>query len=339
MLLSDYDYCLPHEAIAQTPLEDRSASRLLVLDKESGDIEHAVFSDLPDILDAGDCLVMNNTQVTARRLRGKKLTSGRVEALVLRHVGGADYEVLLKPANRLRIGTKIEFEGGVYAEVVGETEVGGRVLRFHDAESLNLAEIGEVPLPPYIHVPLSDESRYQTTYGSEPGSAAAPTAGLHFTDALLRQIRSKGVSTAAITLDISIDTFRPVQAEDLSGHVMHGEAFSIEQECAEAVATAKGRIVAVGTTSARALETAAVGRRKLRPGPGTSKLFIRPGHRFQAVDALITNFHMPKTTMLMMVAALCSREMLLKSYEIALAAGYRFLSFGDAMIVINRGDR
>jgi len=336
--LADYDYDLPDWAIAQTPLEDRSSAKLLWLDPATGAIEHLRFVDIVDLLDPGDLLVLNDTRVTARRLIGRKPTGGAVEVLVLGPIGDDRFSALVKPGRRLRQGSVIEFREGLRAEVV-ETRSGGvRALAWLDSPSSDVIESvlasGETPLPPYIHSSLRDESRYQTVYASNPGSAAAPTAGLHFTKPLMERLRSKGVEFAHVTLDVGLDTFKPVQADDLGDHVMHGERCSVPPETQRAIAEAKGRIVAVGTTTVRTLESFAVGPRRVNSGTMSTALFIRPGYTFGIVDSMLTNFHLPRTTMLMMISAMASREAVLRAYDEAIDRRYRFLSFGDAMIIM-----
>lgn len=327
--LSDYDYHLPDSAIAQEPLADRSASKLLWLHKGTGGIEHRAFTDVPDILRSGDLLVLNDTRVTARRLFGEKNTGGKVEALLLRELGDLRWEALVKPGKRLKAGARIKFES-VSCEVESELGDGQRILRF----DRDPQEVGQTPLPPYILKALTDPERYQTVYAQTGGSAAAPTAGLHFTPALLSTLRAKGIEIAHVTLDVGLDTFRPVQAENLDDHVMHGERCTVPEETARAVHECKGRIIAVGTTAVRTLESHALGKRQLRTGEDTTRIFIRPGYEFQIVDGMFTNFHMPRTTMLMMLSAITPREGILRAYAEALAEGYRFLSFGDSMLIL-----
>jgi S-adenosylmethionine:tRNA ribosyltransferase-isomerase len=334
--LSSYDYDLPEELIAQTPLEVRSSSRLLSLDRGSGAVEHLQFEDVLGILRAGDLLVMNDTRVTARRLMGTKPTGGEVEALLLRDLGAGVFEALVKPARRLQVGARVLFSDGLSAVVEGVTESGGRVLRFDpDPDlALKLERSGKVPLPPYITAELDDPERYQTVIARAGGSAAAPTAGLHFTRELLSGFAALGVEMAMVTLDVGIDTFRPVQAEQLEDHQMHGERCEVSEEVAAKVAACEGQIVAVGTTTVRTLESRAVGDRRLEPGTHETKIFIRPGYRFQIVDGMFTNFHLPRTTMLMMLAAMVGREPLMRAYEEAVRQKYRFLSFGDSMLIL-----
>lgn len=327
------DYSLPAEAIAPNPAEPRDSAKLLVL--QGAELSHHTFRDLPKLLNPGDLLVLNNTRVSALRLIGRRTTGGAVEALLLRPEGKSTYEALVKPAKRLRAGAVIEFEHDVRATVVSEGEGGLRTLSFGDLADLQsrLAEIGSTPLPPYIYETSAPPSRYQTVYASVPGSSAAPTAGLHFTDAVFEALRTKGVDIAYVTLDVGIDTFRPVTGPD---HKMHGERYFVPPETASAIRDARGRVIAVGTTTVRTLETAAIGHRSVRAGEGCSSLFIKPGYRFHVVDGMITNFHMPHTSMLFMVAAMCGGVRLANAYQTALDAGYRFLSFGDAMLIIDQ---
>ncbi len=332
--LSDYDYSLPEALIAQVPLEDRTASRLLHLQRESGQVQHRAFTDVVDILTPGDLLILNDTRVSALRLEGRKLTGGNVEALLLSG-GPTDYVALLRPGKRLKPGTRIEF-GDLQAEVMADLEDGMKALRFDFVDHLldRLTAIGHTPLPPYIHAILKDSERYQTVYGAHPGSAAAPTAGLHFTEEILAALRTKGVNLGYVTLHVGIDTFRPVQVEDLEQHVMHGETCVVPEETAKLVSQCTGRIIAVGTTAVRTLESFAESSRKVRSGEMLSRLFIRPGYRFKVVDGMFTNFHLPKTTMMMMISALAGRDRVLAAYEAAVQEEYRFLSFGDSMLIL-----
>lgn len=334
MRISDFDYVLPEDRIAQVPVEPRDSSKLLVLDPNGGVIEHHRFHELPALLDAGDLLVVNDTRVTARRLLGQKATGGSVEALLLREVSPGTWEALVRPGKRIKPGTELHFGDGLTATVVGETAFGGRTLRFDNPNGVSRA--GSVPLPPYIHAALESDDRYQTVFSDAPGSAAAPTAGLHFTAGLLDSLHVSGIETASITLDVSIDTFRPVQAENPADHKMHGERYAIPDRTATAISRCKGRVIAVGTTTVRALESAAFGYRQVRCGESVTDIFITPGFEFKAIDGMITNFHMPRTTMLLLVAALCGIDNLRKAYKIALESDYRFLSFGDAMLILPR---
>ncbi len=345
--LSEYDYTLPEELIAQTPLVERTASRLLTLDKDTGMIGDRRFTDLMELLLPGDLLVFNNTRVTARRLYGEKLGAvggdgAKVEALVMEDRGDDQYECLIRPAKRLPVGTHVRFEGDLNATIVSVLADGKRVLQFSAGTSSTVRAaiegVGQVPLPPYIHEVLADPERYQTVLAKEGGSSAAPTAALHFSRELLDSLRGRGVEIGEVTLDVSIDTFRPVMVDDLEEHVMHGERCSISPEAAHQIAQCRGRIVAVGTTAVRTLESFALprgltGERRVRSGTQTTKLFIQPGFVFQVVDAVLTNFHLPRTTMLVMLSAMCPREMLLEAYAHAVENQYRFLSFGDSMLI------
>lgn len=348
--LAEYDYALPPERIAQHPVEPRDAARLLAVRRRDGRITHHVFRDLPDLLLPDDLLVVNETRVSAVRLRGTRPGGGEVEALLLRPASGAGpdaWEALVRPGRRLRDGDRLRFgEAGLEADVLARTDAGGRVLRFHAARGAVDAALsvgGRVPLPPYITAPLPDPGRYQTVYARTPGSAAAPTAGLHFTPELLERIRTMGVGLARVRLDVGLGTFRPIRTDDPAAHEMHKEAFAVPEETAAAVNACRGRVIAVGTTTLRALETAALtvdeGGGRVRAASGETRLFVRPesdghpGHRFRAVDALITNFHQPRSTLLLLVAAFGGRENLRRAYATALAEGYRFLSFGDAMFL------
>ncbi len=333
--LSDYDYDLPESLIAQTPLEDRAASRLLVLPRAAGAPQHRQFREVPELLREGDLLILNDTRVSALRLLGRKPTGAAVEALLLSELSPGNFIALMRPGKRLRVGARVEFDD-LTATVAEEMPEGQRRLVFdrHSLLSDRLRAIGMVPLPPYITAALSDPERYQTVIASKSGSAAAPTAALHFTSSMLDALRAKGVQTATVTLSVGLDTFRPVEAQDLDGHRMHGEICEVPLETAEAVARCQGRIVAVGTTSVRTLETFAEGPRRLATGSRTSRLFIRPGYEWKIVDGMFTNFHLPKTTMLMMLSALVGRERLLDAYAEAIHREYRFLSFGDSMLVI-----
>ncbi|MDO8684892.1 MAG: tRNA preQ1(34) S-adenosylmethionine ribosyltransferase-isomerase QueA [Armatimonadota bacterium] len=336
MRLSDFEYHLPEELIAQEPIKDRDSSRLLVVQRKTGELRHRRFTDIVELVQPGDLLVLNDTRVTAARLRGKKRTGGKVEALLLCKLSGNRYEAMVKPGRRVDVGSEIIFgDGELSADVVERTAAGGRILEFasgSDCESI-ISQLGEVPLPPYIFRSLSDQERYQTVYSRHGGSAAAPTAGLHFTPALLDKIRRKGVQTTFVTLHVGISTFRPVRCENVLDHEMHSEVLSVSAESAEAVNSCKGRVVTVGTTTARALEAAAVDKGKVAPMRGATDLFITPGYEFKIVDALLTNFHIPKSTLLILVSALAGRDLILKAYAEAVRERYRFLSFGDAMFI------
>lgn len=334
MLLSDYDYHLPHELIAQTPVEPRDSSRLLVLDRKDQSIRHRTFRDVLEYLQPGDALVVNTSRVRAARIWARKVTGGKVEILLLKPLDGDLWETLVSPGKRVPPGTRLVINDSLTADVMERTEAGGRVICFAGAGSLDelLERAGEVPLPPYITTKVSDPERYQTVYARTLGSAAAPTAGLHFTPQLLDEVRALGVDVLEITLHIGLDTFRPIKVEDPSQHVMHSEWFEIKPEVAERINSAQ-RVVAVGTTSVRALESAAVDG-KVQPGARETRLFLREGSLFQVVDAMVTNFHLPQSTLLMMVSAFAGREFVLNSYRTAVNEGYRFFSFGDAMLIL-----
>jgi S-adenosylmethionine:tRNA ribosyltransferase-isomerase len=338
MHLSDFDYPLPPELIAQTPLP-RGESRLMVVERASGRIEHRRFCDLPQYLTPGDTLVLNDTRVSARRVFGKRAGGHPLEVLLLHPADETTWAALTKPARSLRPGTEIALnqsaEKTVAVTVVDVMADGTRLLRFPDAQTAaEFATAGEPPLPPYIHEKLQDEERYQTVYSQHTGSAAAPTAGLHFTPDILKQIEAMGVATARITLHVGVDTFRPVRTEDLSNHVMHGEWFSIAPDAAETINRSSGRVLAVGTTCVRALESAADKTGRVTPGSGITRLFITPGWQFRIVDALQTNFHLPKSTLLMLISALAGRELVMQAYLEAVEHRYRFFSFGDAMLIL-----
>lgn len=335
MRLSDITYHLPEELIAQEPLVERDQSRLLVVDRSRQTIEHRRFADLLDYLREDDTIVLNDTRVTPARLVGLKETGGRAEVLLLRRIEPGVWEAMVKPGRRVGLGVKLIFDRGLTAEVTARTDVGGRILKFsggQDPEEL-ISAVGRVPLPPYIHKPLEDSERYQTVYSAREGSAAAPTAGLHFTPAMFDKIRAKGIQTVFITLHVGIATFRPVRTENVEDHEMHTELFEISKESAEAINTAKGRIVCVGTTTARALESAAIGKRRVRATVEETDLFITPPYQFKVVEALVTNFHMPKSTLLILVSAFAGTDLIKRAYEEAVRERYRFLSFGDAMLL------
>lgn len=333
--LSDYDYELPEALIAQTPLEDRAASRMLLLHRQTGQIEHRQFRDVLEILMAGDLLVVNNTRVTARRLFGHKPTGGEVELLLLQPVAPRQFECLAKPGRRLQVGAKVEFGSGwPIATVVAISEGPTRTFEFSSDPTSLIEEAGQVPLPPYITTPLEDAERYQTVFAQPGGSAAAPTAALHFTSELVGQLVARGVEFAEVTLNVGMDTFRPVQVEDLALHEMHGETCTLAPETAARIHACRGRVIGVGTTSVRTLETFAVGPRRVESGTRSTSLFIRPGYEFKVVDGMFTNFHMPRTTMLMMISAMASHEAVFRAYGEAIAERYRFLSFGDSMLIV-----
>ncbi len=337
----DFYYELPQELIAQDPLEDRSSSRMMVLGRKDASITHRAFSDLPDYLRPGDCLVINNTKVIPARLFGiKEGTQAQIELLLLKRREQDLWETLVKPGKKARTGTKISFGGGILmGEIVDIIEEGTRLIRFQYKGIFEeiLDRLGEMPLPPYITHRLEDKQRYQTVYAKEEGSAAAPTAGLHFTPKLLDKIRGMGVDIAEITLHVGLGTFRPVKAENILDHTMHSEFYQIEPAQAAVINRAKdkgGRIIAVGTTSTRTLETAADQTGHVTAGCGWTQIFIYPGYQFRCIDALVTNFHLPESTLVMLVSALAGRENVLHAYEEAVREQYRFFSFGDAMLVI-----
>jgi len=341
MNTADFDFDLPEELIAQTPLEKRDASRLLVVDKETGAFSDQHFDQIIDQLQPGDALVMNNTRVLPARLYGiKPETGGYVELLLLKNTQGDDWEVLAKPAKRLRVGAQISFgDGRLTATVIEELEHGGRIVRFsYEGIFLEVLEsLGEMPLPPYIHEKLADRERYQTVYAKENGSAAAPTAGLHFTEELLEQIAAKGVKLVYLTLHVGLGTFRPVSVDSLDDHEMHSEFYSLSEEAAQTLRQVKangGRVIAVGTTSIRTLET--IGSKfqgQIQADSGWTNIFIKPGYDWKVVDAFSTNFHLPKSTLVMLVSAFAGRSLTLEAYEHAIAERYRFFSFGDAMFI------
>ena len=341
MNTKDFDFELPEELIAQTPLEVRDASRLLILDRKKRTLTDSHFDSILDQLQPGDALVMNNTRVLPARLYGQKPdTHGHVELLLLKNTQGDQWEVLAKPAKRLRVGAKVEFgDGRLLATVVEELEHGGRIVEFsYNGIFLEVLEsLGEMPLPPYIHEKLEDRERYQTVYAKENGSAAAPTAGLHFTEDLLQKIEAKGVHLVYLTLHVGLGTFRPVSVDNLEEHEMHSEYYQFSQEAADTLNQVKakgGRVVAVGTTSIRTLET--IGNKfdgQLQADAGWTNIFIKPGYEFKVVDAFSTNFHLPKSTLVMLVAAFAGRKFVLEAYRHAVEERYRFFSFGDAMFL------
>ena len=339
MKKSDFYFDLPEELIAQTPLEKRDESRLLCLDKITGSMEHRHFYDLPDLLQEGDCLVLNNSRVLPARLIGARPTGGAIELVLLRDLGDNRWECLSRPGRKTKPGQHILFGNGELEAIVEETAPGGnRIVRFlYEGIFLEVLErLGRMPLPPYIRAELENPERYQTVYAKELGSAAAPTAGLHFTQELLETIRAKGVRTEFITLHVGLGTFRPVKEDEIEDHEMHSEFCMIPPETAEAVNTAKkngGRIIAVGTTSCRTLESFAKDDGTLEPSSGWTDIFIYPGYRFKCIDGLITNFHLPESTLIMLVSALAGREHILNAYRTAVENRYRFFSFGDAMFI------
>ena len=339
MKKSDFYFDLPEELIAQTPLAQRDASRLMCLDRQTGEIEHKSFRDLKEMLHPGDCLVLNDSRVLPARLLGERSTGGAVEVVLLRDLGGGRWECLTRPGRKTKPGTELRFGDGELTATVAEVAEGGnRLIDFHyDGIFLEVLDrLGKMPLPPYIKAELEDRERYQTVYSREIGSAAAPTAGLHFTKELLREIEDSGVLVKFVTLHVGLGTFRPVKAEDIEDHEMHAEYCIIPEDTAQAVTETKrrgGRVVAVGTTSCRTLESFAQPDGTLQPGGGWTSIFIYPGYTFKCVDALVTNFHLPESTLIMLVSALAGREHVLAAYNEAVAQRYRFFSFGDAMFI------
>ena len=343
MDVKDFYYDLPQELIAQDPLEDRSSSRLMVLDKITGEVEHRHFKDITEYLRPGDCLVINNTKVIPARLYGvKEGTEAKIEILLLKRKENDIWETLVKPGKKCKIGTKIVFgEGILTGEVVDIVEEGNRLIQFHYEGIFEeiLDRLGQMPLPPYITHQLQDKNSYQTVYAKYDGSAAAPTAGLHFTPELLQQVRDMGVEIAEVTLHVGLGTFRPVKETDVLKHHMHSEFYKIEQSEADKINKAKKeghRVIAVGTTSTRTLESAADENGFLTEKSGWTEIFIYPGYQFKVIDALITNFHLPESTLVMLVSALAGREHVLAAYETAVEEKYRFFSFGDAMFIVDR---
>ena len=337
MLVTDFDYDLPQELIAQHPMEPRDHSRLLVVDKKTGEIEHKHFYDLVNYLKPGDVLVFNDTRVIPARLHGTKDTGAHVEVFLLTRRDATDWEVLVRPGKKLQVGAKINFSDELSCEVIEHTDFGGRVVRFkYDGifEEI-LDRLGETPLPPYITAPLEDKERYQTVYNRERGSAAAPTAGLHFTKELLQKIKDIGCEEVFVTLHVGLGTFRPVSEANIEDHKMHKEFYTVSQEAADAVNKAKAegrRIIAVGTTAVRTLEAAGADG-QLHAGSSWTNIFIYPGYKFRLVDDLVTNFHLPQSTLLMLVSTLSTREIMLQTYKKAVEEKYRFFSFGDAMFI------
>ncbi len=337
-----FDFELPERLIAQHPLKDRTASRLLVLDKRTGEMAHRRFTDLVEYLRPGDVLVLNDSRVLPARLIGEKAGTGaKIEVLLLKSLGGDRWETLVKPGKRVKPGTEVVFGGGLLRCVCEEvTETGGRIVRFQYEGIFYeiLDQLGTMPLPPYIHEQLEDQERYQTVYARERGSAAAPTAGLHFTEEYLRRVAEKGVEIAYVTLHVGLGTFRPVTADVVEEHVMHAEYYDIPPETVETVNRAKAegrRVIAVGTTSCRTLETVGgLHDGRLAAGSGWTDIFIYPGYQFRIIDGLLTNFHLPKSTLVMLVSALAGRENVLRAYRTAVAEEYRFFSFGDAMLIL-----
>ena len=345
MKLSDFYYDLPEELIAQHPTEKRDESRLLVLDRKTGNIEHRVFKDIVEYLTPNDCLVINETRVIPARIYGvKKGTESKVEILLLKDMGDNKWEVLVKPGKKCKVGTVLEFgkkeNGGalIEATVLDILEDGNRIVELKYDGVLNalLDEIGVMPLPPYIHEKLKEKERYQTVYSRVEGSSAAPTAGLHFTKELLKQIEDMGVKIAKVTLHVGLGTFRPVKEENIEDHKMHSEYYEIDKEACDIINSTKangGKVFCVGTTSCRTVESAADENGFLAPQKGNTEIFIYPGYKFKVLDNLITNFHLPESTLLMLISALANREMILDTYKIAVEKKYRFFSFGDAMLI------
>ncbi len=340
MKRTDFFFDLPEELIAQTPLERRDASRLLHLDPRTGGVEHRHFYELPEYLHSGDCLVINDTRVLPARLLGTRKTGGAVELVLLRDLGGGCWECLSRPGRKTKPGTELSFgTGELTATVKSVSEGGNRIVQFHYyGIFLEILErLGKMPLPPYIREELQDAERYQTVYSRELGSAAAPTAGLHFTPELLDRIRTMGVKVCTLTLHVGLGTFRPVKEEEIEDHPMHAEFCVIPQETADTINEVKrsgGRVIAVGTTSCRTLESFAEEDGMLKASSGWTSIFIYPGYRFRCIDGLVTNFHLPESTLIMLVSALAGRENVLHAYEIAVKERYRFFSFGDAMLIL-----
>lgn len=340
MSLHDYYYDLPEELIVQDPLEDRSSSRLMVLNKETGDVEHHIFKDIIDYLNPNDCLVINDTKVLPARLYGSKVgTDAKIEVLLLKRHENDVWETLVKPGKKCKPGAVISFGDGILTgEVIDVVEEGNRLIKFNYEGIFEevLDSLGEMPLPPYITHQLKDKNRYQTVYAKHDGSAAAPTAGLHFTPELLKQIEEKGIKIAHVTLHVGLGTFRPVKVENILEHHMHSEFYMVDEKDAEIINQTKangGRVISVGTTSTRTLETVTDENGVVHAGSGWTQIFIYPGYKFKAIDCLITNFHLPESTLLMLVSALAGRENVLKAYEEAVKERYRFFSFGDAMFI------
>ncbi len=339
MNLSDFDYELPKELIAQEPLVERSASRLMVVDRENRRIEHRKFKDIIDYLSPDDCLTLNDTRVLPARLFGRKTTGARVEIFLLRELNEYVWETLCRPARRLALGAEIIFNENLKARIVKVLDEGRRLVEFSSPLPLKgqLWKVGRIPLPPYIHKNIADDERYQTVYAVKEGSVAAPTAGLHLTPQLLAEIERRDVNIAKLTLEIGIDTFRPVKVEKVQDHTMHSEKYSLSVASAKIINDSKacgGKVVAVGTTSVRVLESSAVENGQVRSGSGETKLYIFPGYKFRLVDRLITNFHLPCSTLLILVCAFADREFIMSAYREAIKEGYRFFSFGDAMLIL-----
>lgn len=339
MLLSDFDYDLPEERIAQTPVEPRNSSRLMVLDPVEKTIEHQHFYDLKKYLEPGDTLIFNDTRVMPARLIGhREPTGGRVEVFLLRRISGDTWETLVQPGKKARLGTTVKFSDELSCEVVDNTDFGGRIVKFSYEGIFEevLDRLGETPLPPYIHEKLQDKERYQTVYNREEGSAAAPTAGLHFTKEQMEDLKEYGVNLGFLTLHVGLGTFRPVKTDTIEEHQMHREYYSISDETADLVMRTKAaghRVIAVGTTSIRTLESAATAKGQIAGKSDSTDIFIYPGYDFKIVDAIITNFHLPKSTLIMLISAFAGREFVLDAYKTAVDEKYRFFSFGDAMFI------
>ena len=339
MKLSEFNYNLPEELIAQTPIKNRDESRLMILDKKTGNIEHKIFKDILEYLQPGDCIVRNNTKVIPARLYGKKETGANVEFVLLKNIEDDIWEAMVRPGNKLHVGAKVIFGDGILkAEILDTMQDGTRKVKFYYDGIFNeiLDKIGLMPLPPYIHESLKDKNRYQTVYAKYEGSAAAPTAGLHFTEDLLKKIEAKGIKIANVTLHVGIGTFRPVKEENIEDHHMHTEHYYIKQEDADKINQAKlsgNKVIAVGTTSCRTLETIADEKGLVKACEGDTGIYIYPGYKFKCLDGLITNFHLPESTLLMLVSALAGKDNVMNAYNEAVKEKYRFFSFGDAMFI------
>ena len=343
MLLNEFDYNLPENLIAQKPIEPRNFSRLMILDPVEKNITHEHFYNLKNFLSAGDTLIFNDTRVIPARLIGKKSTGAKVEIFLLRRIDSTTWETLVKPGKKVTEGTEIFFSDELSCKILSRTNFGGRIVKFNFAGIFEeiLDKLGETPLPPYIHEKLSDAERYQTVYNRERGSAAAPTAGLHFTTEQMTELKNFGVNLGFVTLHVGLGTFRPVQVEKIEDHEMHEEFFTIPAETAKLIHDTKiagKKIIAVGTTSVRTLESAAIDNFSVKVGSDSTKIFIYPGYKFKIVDAMITNFHLPKSTLIMLVSAFAGKDFILQAYKTAVENSYRFFSFGDAMFM-QRGDK
>ena len=340
MKKSDFYFDLPDRLIAQTPLEDRTGSRLMVIDRASGDIEHHKFRDVLDYLKEGDCLVVNNTRVLPARIFGTKDTGARVEFLLLKRLSDNQWETLVKPGRKAKLDAEFTFGDGLMTgKIVGMADEGARIIEFSYEGVFEevLDQIGQMPLPPYITETLDDQERYQTVYAKERGSAAAPTAGLHFTEDLMEKIKAKGVKICSVMLHVGLGTFRPVKEDHILDHKMHSEYYEVTEETANIINETKasgGRVIAVGTTSTRTLESVTDKNGKVQPSKGWTEIFIYPGYEFKVIDGLITNFHLPESTLIMLVSALSSKDRILNAYDVAVQEEYRFFSFGDAMLLI-----